>query len=106
MTRYLRHEKLIAYKLARSVARWLRYRARFPRREGALKDQAQRAADSVALNLAEGCCREGKDRLYHFRVAMGSASECCAVFDLVDVAGAEDRQTELRRIVALICGLS
>ena len=106
MTRYLRHEKLIAYQLARRVARWLRYEARFPRREGALRDQAQRAADSMVLNLAEGCNREGKDRLYHFRVAMGSASECCAVFDLVDLAGAADRQRELRRIVALICGLS
>ena len=105
MTRYLRHEKLIAYQLARGVARWLRYEARFPRQEGSLRDQAQRAVDSVVLNLAEGCCREGKDRLYHFRVAMGSASECCAVFDLVDVAGAKERQEELRRVVALICGL-
>ena len=105
MTRYLDHENLIAYQLARDVARWLRYQARFPRKEATLKDQAQRAADSVVLNLAEGCCREGKDRLYHFRVAKGSASECCAVFDLVDVDGAGQRQEELRRVVALICGL-
>lgn len=41
MTRYLRHEKPIACQLARDVARWLRYDARFPRREGTLRDQAQ-----------------------------------------------------------------
>ncbi len=105
MTRYLDHENLIAYQLALDLARWLRYQARFPRREATLRDQAQRAADSAVLNLAEGCCREGKDRLYHFRVAKGSASECCAVFDLVAVDGAGERQEQLRRIVALICGL-
>ena len=31
---------------------------------------------------------------------------CCAVFDLVDLGGAGDRQRELRRVVALIYGLS
>ena len=67
MSRYFEHEKLIAYQQARDVARWIRYDARFPRGEAQLRDQAKRAADSVVLNLAEGCCRDGKDRLYHFR---------------------------------------
>ena len=105
MDRYFRNENLLAYQLARGVARWVRYEARFPRGEAALKDQAKRAADSVVLNLAEGCYREGKDRAFHFRVAMGSAAECSAVFDLVDLGGAEERQKELRRVVAMIGGL-
>jgi four helix bundle protein len=106
MDRYFRHENLIAYKLALGVARWIRYEARFPRRESNLKDQAQRAADSAVLNLAEGCNRDGKDRLYHFRMAMGSAAECGAVFDLLDINGARKRQEELRRVVALTYGLT
>ena len=106
MTRYLRHEKLIAYQLARDVARWVRYEARFPRRESSLKDQAKRAADSLVLNLAEGCYREGKDRAYHYRIAMGSAAECSAVFDLLNLDGVGERQAELRRVVAMIRGLS
>ena len=105
MNRYFRHENLLAYQLARSVARWVRHDARFPRGEAALKDQAKRAADSVVLNLAEGCYREGKDRAFHFRVAMGSAAECSAVFDLLDLDGAEEKQRELRRTVAMIGGL-
>ncbi len=32
--------------------------------------------------------------------------DCCAVCDLVDRGGAGDRQRELRRVVALIYGLS
>ena len=105
MNRYFRHENLLAYQLARDVARWARYEARFPRGEAALKDQAKRAADSVVLNLAEGCYREGKDLAFHFRVAMGSAAECSAVFDLVDLEVVEEKQRVLRRIVALIGGL-
>jgi len=106
MDRYFRHENLVAYELAVSVARWVRYDARFPRQEPHLKDQAQRAADSVVLNLAEGCNREGRDRLYHFRVAQGSAAECGAVFDLLDLPDAKAQQSTLRRIAALIHGLS
>ena len=105
MNRYFRHEKLVAYQLARGVARWLRYDARFPRGDAPLKDQAKRAADSMVLNLAEGCYREGKDRAFHFRVAMGSAAECSAVFDLLDLDEGEERQDELRRVVAMIGGL-
>ena len=105
MNRYFRHEKLVAYQLARGVARWIRHDARFPRGEAPLKDQARRAADSVVLNLAERCYREGKDRAFHFRVAMGSAAECAAVFDLVEMDGARERQEELRRVVAMVHGL-
>lgn len=105
MKHFLRHEKLDAYKLALGVARWIRHEAQFPRTESALKDQARRAADSVVLNLAEGCCREGKDRLHHFRIAAGSAAECCSVFDLLDLPEGAERQQELRRVVAMTCRL-
>ena len=105
MSRYFRHERLLACQLARDVARWVRNEARFPRGEAGLRDQAKRAADSVVLNLAEGCCREGKDRDFHFRVAMGSAAECSAVFDLLEIEGADERQDELRRVAAMIYGL-
>jgi four helix bundle protein len=38
-------------------------------------DQIYRAAKSLALNVAEGGRRYGKDRSYHFRIAAGSAAE-------------------------------
>ena len=102
MNPFFRHETLDAYRVACRVARWVRYEAKFPRGDAPLKDQARRAADSVVLNLAEGCYREGKDRAFHFRVAMGSAAECSAVFDLVEIEGSNVRQHELRRVVAMI----
>ena len=48
-----------------------------------LADQALRAATSVPLNLTEGNGRAGGDRLYHFRVAYGSAREATAAIGLL-----------------------
>ena len=104
MDHILRHEKLDAYTVARDVARKVRA-ARFAPGDADLKDQARRAAQSCCLNLAEGCYREGRDRLHFFRVAAGSAAEACAVLDLVDIEGVADMQGRLRRVVAMLCKL-
>jgi four helix bundle protein len=40
-----------------------------------LTGQVRKAANSVSLNLGEGRRRGGRDRLQHFRIAAGSASE-------------------------------
>ena len=45
------------------------------RQDAALAGQLKRAASSVALNTAEGNRRRGRDRLYHWSVAAGSADE-------------------------------
>ena len=48
-----------------------------------LKDQLQRAAASIALNLAEGAGRFGrKDQRRFFNIALASLRECQAVLDL------------------------
>lgn len=104
MKHTLSHENLDAYKVAVDVARWVRS-TRFPHGDAALKDQARRAADSVVLNIAEGAYREGKERAKHYRIARGSAAEACAVLDLVDLDGGQDRQQQLRRVVAMTCRL-
>jgi four helix bundle protein len=43
--------------------------------EPSVATQIVRAASSVAANLAEGIGRQGKDRMYFFRIARGSAEE-------------------------------
>ena len=104
MKHSLSHENLDAYRLARDVARWIRA-TRFPTGDSALRDQAVRAASSCVLNIAEGCYSLGGNRKKHFRIAMGSAAETCAVLDLVDLTGGAERQAELRRVVAMLCKL-
>ncbi len=94
------HESLDCYRLAVGVARWT-LAQRFPPRCADLAEQAARAATSIPLNIAEAC-RGGAAGKDHFRIAMGSASELCAVLDLVDLPNATERQSELRRIGAML----
>ena len=51
-------------------------------RDPDLTKQLRRAAASVALNLSEGNRRAGKDRLYLWRVALGSAAEVGSCLDV------------------------
>ena len=106
------HENLDCYKLAVEVARWFQQAsfANVRTRRTELKQQGQEAADSTVLNIAEGSGRRrgatdaGKN---HHEIAMGSASECCAVLDLVpSVTGASEQQEKLRRIGAMLSKMS
>jgi four helix bundle protein len=56
-------------------------------RDMSLASQIRRATASVALCLAEGACRSGKDRLHLYRVAAGSAAEVRAALSLARVWG-------------------
>ena len=54
------------------------------------RKQLWRAADSIALNSAEGVGRgEGEARRNFHKIAMGSASECAAVLVLMEALGVE-----------------
>ncbi|HPB51745.1 MAG TPA: four helix bundle protein [Myxococcota bacterium] len=52
-----------------------------------LVDQLTRAIESVALNLAEGSGRAGRDRIYHYTVAYGSAGESATAVRLLAAYG-------------------
>jgi four helix bundle protein len=58
-----------------------------------LGNQATRAVTSVALNLAEGAGRAGRDKLQHYRIAYGSALEASAALELLAGVGAVPRAT-------------
>lgn len=53
-----------------------------------LVDQLTRATESIALNLAEGAGRAGRDKAYHYNVAYGSAGESATAIRLLDAYGA------------------
>ncbi|MBI3722876.1 four helix bundle protein, partial [bacterium] len=51
-------------------------------KDRSLADQLQRAATSVALNVAEGRRRVGRDGRHLYRIALGSAAEVGAALDV------------------------
>ncbi len=79
---------------------------RWPSGRGHLKDQAIRASDSVVLNIAEGCGRGRKTAAgrNHFRIALGSAGEVFAVFQMLRLD--TELQGDLQRIGAMLSGLA
>jgi len=50
-------------------------------------DQLIRASSSIALNLAEGNGRIGRDRVHHWRIAYGSALETSTALQILVSAG-------------------
>ena len=68
---------------------------------GPLGNQLQRAASSIALNLAEGTGRSGvRDRLRFFTIAMGSIRECQAVIDLKSQKFSQETKRTLDHLAA------
>ena len=78
------------------------------RRDPDLGRQLRRAVASVPLNLAEGACRVGRDRMHHYRIASGSAAEAMSALGLArgwgylsvgDMAAAEALADRLRALL-------
>src|SRR5690349_9426967 len=70
-------------------------------RDADLADQLRRAANSMALNIAEGRWRTGKDKSNRFRVAAGSANEVRACLNVAEAWGMLSAE-ETREPIALI----
>ena len=100
---YFNHEKLTCYSVALGVARWAAD-VRVPTQRRHLKDQLVRAADSVVLNIAEGCGRPmGAARRNFFDIARGSAAEVGAIVDLL--GGHDDIKRDALRVVQMVSKL-
>ncbi|MEZ4360110.1 MAG: four helix bundle protein [Kofleriaceae bacterium] len=78
----------VAYDLSIKLILCLREPLAQVRKHSAdLGRQLDRAADSVAQNLAEAGGRFGKDRLQHFRIAYGSLREAKCSLELAVAKG-------------------
>jgi four helix bundle protein len=60
---------------------------RIRRADGRLHTQLRTASASIALNIAEGRGRDGKDRRHHWRIARGSAEEVGAILRVAEAFG-------------------
>ena len=106
-------EKLIVYQKAVDFAEKVTVLTEsFPRGYRFLADQLNRAALSIAANLAEGNGRFTKaDRRNFFIIARGSVQECVPLLELarrrgmLEDAGHEKLKDNLEEIARMISGL-
>ena len=85
---------LLALQFRRLVVRWL------PLRRTELSDQLDRASISVPLNIAEGARRSTpRERARHYTIARGSAVECLACLDLLELELGAPSTGEARRVL-------
>src|ERR1017187_5682846 len=106
------HEKPDVYREAIAFIAWASALLEGIVRTGDVKDQLDRAATSIALNVAEGNGKYAlKDRCRFFDIAHGSALECAAGLDIL-VAKKKLTPEEIRpgkeslqKIVRMLIGL-
>jgi four helix bundle protein len=83
------HEKLDVYRTAIEYVGWAYRHCEALKGHRNARDQLLRASQSIPLNIAEG---NGKathgDRRRYFEIARGSALECGAAQDILEVCGA------------------
>ena len=114
MEKYFDHEKLDVYRAAIGFVILVdEIIPTLPRGRAYLVDQIQRAASSIALNIAEGAGEySGNEKIRFYRMAKRSATECASILDicnklqLIDVQLFKNGRNLLLRIVAMLIKLS
>ena len=112
MKTYFDHEKLNVYQASVRFNGWVGELLAQVGGKAAVKDQLDRAATSIPLNLAEGNGKFSiKDRARYVDIARGSALESAACLDVLlsRKLAAEDRviagKEQLVEIVSMLMGL-
>jgi four helix bundle protein len=106
------HERLDVYRTAIEYVGWAYRLCELLKAHRNAKDQLLRASQAIPLNIAEGNGKatEG-DRRRYFEIARGSALECGAAQDVLEVCGAispaenSHGKDLLDRIVAMLTRL-
>jgi four helix bundle protein len=106
------HERLQAWRQARSFYLLCAQLQGLPRASGHAGDQLERAALSVLLNLVEGAGRTSwKEKRHFFSIALGSLAEAVAVVDvaatrgLIEGAQADRAIAAGRKVGSMLAGL-
>ena len=87
------HEKLDVFHLALEFSRWVhRVGPKVPRGRSHIRDQLNRASDSVVLNICEGAAYPGKAGRNYFRIALRSIGESHGAICLLEILGVPDTE--------------
>ena len=112
MNAYLPHEKLVVYAEALSFAQTMLPLVDTWPASHAIRDQIQRASESILTNLAKAARRRRTNQgIYHFECSLGSVLECAACTDIALVKGLIDEsrlqsgKETLQRIARMEVGL-
>ena len=70
-----------------------------------LRDQAERACRSTALNIAEGAALEGAAKRRHYKIARASGVETVAAYELAQALGESVEVEELTRLGIIIVSM-
>lgn len=111
---YFGHEKLDVYRIALKYVVWANdVCERLKNSNRHARDHLYRASQSIPLNIAEGNGKTSDpDRKRYFEIARGSALECAAIQDVLEVGNAitfvenDEAKELLNRIVAMVTSLS
>lgn len=106
------HERLDVYRETIAFIGWLANTLENTTKIGDVRDQLDRASNSIALNIAEGNGKYSpKDRCRFFDTAHGSALECAAGLDILVVRAKltpeqiRPGKERLQRVVRMLIGL-
>ena len=112
MKAYFDHEKLSVYQVSLAFNEWVGEFLSTIEAKAAAKDQLDRAATSIPLNIAEGNGKfSRRDRARFFDIARGSALESAASLDvlasrkLTTKARIDPAKNQLVQIVNMLIGL-
>ena len=113
MRTYFDHEKLHVYQAAIRFVAWAEPIVQNLPSKASVRDQLDRAATSIPLNIAEGNGKyTPRDRCRFFDTARGSALECAACLDVAVAKGLTQPEATvagkelLHEIVSMLVGLT
>ncbi|AFH50683.1 Ribosomal protein S23 [Ignavibacterium album JCM 16511] len=109
--KYFDHEKLKVYQLALKFNKYAyEICSKLPRSD--VRDQLERASNSIVLNIAEGNGKyTPKDRCRYFDISYGSSLESAACIDilnnrdLITINESNSGKLMLKEIVSMLIGL-
>ena len=109
---YFDHDKLKVYQKAIEFVAWVNRIIKGIKIRTSTIDQLGRAADLIALNIAEGNGKyTGKDKCRYFDISRGSAFESASCLDLlfsknlITSENVKEGKEQLREIVSMLMGL-